>query len=203
MKHGIAAATLVVLIGSNSANADDPKKAASDKKRWKVLAQFTSSLENRTPKIPIWEKNRVVRSCVFRKAGELGAKLYLQGRGRPTADSSTAEKWAAKTLKVRKIDWDKQMLIFIQGPIGRWNRRFSLDSITHDGMELTVKWHCKIDGIRITMVRALLLVPRFDGKVNFVRGKSVRVKEKKSSPRRPEEPAVEPVHFLCTGTKQR
>ncbi len=81
---------------------------------------------------------------------------------------------AAKMLKVKKIDWDKQMIVIVSGgtqPTGGY--KVEVTDLKADDDTLTVHWKVvpPAPGQRVTQARSnpaeTLLIQRFDGEVRF------------------------------------
>lgn len=126
------------------------------------------------PPIPLQfrrsEEGRPEDGIVLRGAGELAKRLELREMGKAVTPTDTkAVEWATKLLKVEKIDWDKQMLIAINGLRYRFTHEIRIVSLKPDGKNLTVTYEIvQIDGNGLNNPRLLALVPRYEGDVKFV-----------------------------------
>jgi hypothetical protein len=106
----------------------------------------------------------------IRSAEELAALSSEPAAARDAARQKALEAELARVLEVSGIDWNKQMVLAVQGTPGTRLDRVHFESVTLDGKVLTVAWKVKQRPPHAgpgTPV-ALILVERCEGEVKFV-----------------------------------
>lgn len=144
---------------------------AAEPQEWKVIAKVTSVADR--PPIPLtFGKNPdgPEHGLVFRGPADLATRYVTDPKkASDPAEQAAAVEWAAKLLKVDKIEWTRQMLLAISDGANT-PHEVRLVSLRADQGVLTVTWDVvPKPGTGLSNPRALVLVPRFDGEVRFVR----------------------------------
>jgi hypothetical protein len=149
--------------------------AAAEPTDWKVLASAGTVGKQEWPLHidPVGDKPRHGVAC--RGPADLTALVVKDPKLAAAADEQKrAEAWAARLLKVEKIDWTKQMVVAVDaGSVGN-GREVKLVSAKADGQTLTVTWQTLTKAKSgLANPRLVALMPRFEGDVVFVekRGK--------------------------------
>jgi hypothetical protein len=145
-------------------------------KEWKVIAQFKGGPviggKRDFPLLSGPDSGAPKGGIVFRNAAELAGKMLGdEKKGKDESEQKKAAEWAAKVLKVERIDWDKQTLLVIYGGYFRADgNEVHLVSMTSNGKVLTVTYDVplldKMTGSHAPL--ALVLIEKFDGDVKFV-----------------------------------
>ena len=144
---------------------------AAEPQDWKVIAKVTS-VADQPPIRLTFGKNQdgPEHGLVFRGPADLASRYVTDPKkASDPAEQAAAVEWAAKLLKVDRIDWTKQMLLAISAGANT-PHEVRLVSLKADQGVLTVTWDTVAKtGSGLSNARALVLVPRFDGDVRFVR----------------------------------
>lgn len=127
------------------------------------------------PNTPSLEAGKHV---VARSAAELVKAIPIQeARGAAPEDvRKEVEAAFAKLLKVKAIDWKKQMLVVVTGGMcPQTDYRVEVTGLKMKGKTMTVSWKLHAPkgpaGDAITYPATVALVPRVDGKVEFEKAK--------------------------------
>jgi len=145
---------------------------AADPEDWKVIAKVTSVGDK--PAIPLTfgkNKDGPEHGLVFRGPADLASRYVTDPKkASDPAQQAAAAEWAAKLLKVDKIEWTGQMLLAISAGTNTAPHEVRLVSLRVNQGVLTVTWDLDPKtGTGLSDPRALVLVPRFDGEVRFAR----------------------------------
>lgn len=169
MRRFTRVSVAVVALGFAFALSRGP---AAEPEDWKVIAKVTSVADK--PAIPLSfskDKEKAEHGLVFRGPADLATRYVTDPKkASDPAEQAAAVGWAAKLLKVDKIEWTKQMLLAISAGTNATPHEVRLVSLRADQGVLTVTWDTvPKTGTGLSDPRALVLVPRFDGEVRFVR----------------------------------
>jgi hypothetical protein len=151
------------------------RAAADDPQDWKVIAKVSSV--GGKPDIPLTFKqdpkdpSKAEHGVVLRGPADVAARRVADPKlASSPAEQAAAAEWAAKLLGVDKIEWTKQMLIALSAGTAATPREVRVVSMKVKGAELEVTWETvPASGTGVSEPRAVLLVPRFEGEVRFVR----------------------------------
>ena len=149
--------------------------SAADPQDWKVIAKVSSVGDK--PAIPLSfnqdpkDVTKAEHGIVLRGPADLAARTVADPKkAADPAEQQAAAEWAAKLLGVEKIEWTKQMLLAISAGVQATPHEVRVVSLKAKDAELVVTWDTvPKSGTGVSDPKALLLVPRFEGVVRFVR----------------------------------
>lgn len=132
-----------------------------------VIAKVTTVGENKANIGPIYFDGKDKQSTI-RSAEELAARGQDPGQAKDAAVQKQAQADLAQLLKVKDIDWNKHMVIAIDGGTNRVEHEVEFVSLQVEDKTLTVTWKLNNRGrFILTRSKAVALLERWDGPVKF------------------------------------